>query len=210
MDGVVGDYEAFLRTVVAEELDIPETDIPLCNEWGFTNWPLRDLDHYYEMHLKAITEHSMFAHLTPYENCSDALWRLNDAHDELRFRIVTHRYPAFSSPLLKEQAGIIHAKITTDTVTWLQQLREDGRPLIPFHDLAILGTTKADKASVGCDIYIDDSPGNIQALRAAGNDAIIYSQEYNKALPGSRADNWLEVEAIIEAKLEEQRAFRAL
>jgi beta-phosphoglucomutase-like phosphatase (HAD superfamily) len=152
----------------------------------------------------------MFANMDPIAGASDALWHLNDTHDELRFRIVTHRYMSFQTEELKRAAGALHAKITTDTVTWLQQPRPDGRPLIPFHDLAILGTSKADKASVGCDIYIDDSPGNIQALRAAGNDAIIFTQEYNKDLPGIRADTWDLASALIERKLEEQKAFRAV
>ncbi len=211
MDGVLCDYEGFLRQVTAESLGIDPADIPTSNTWGFSNWPFDNIAHYQAMHLKAVAEHDMFANLDQIDGASDTLWKLNDTHDELRFRIVTHRYMSFQTEELKQKAGKrINAKVTTDTVNWLQQPRPDGLPLIPFHDLAILGTTKADKASVGCDLYIDDSPGNIQALRASGNDAIIFTQEYNKDLPGARANNWAQVAALIEAKLAEQKAFRAL
>ncbi len=207
MDGVLANYESFLRRVTADELGIDEESIPLSESWNFTNWPIRDRDHYEELHLKEVSEYSMFANLDEIPGASDALWRLND-HDELRFRIVTHRYPVFSSAERKKAVGLLQAKITADTVAWLQQIRPDGRPLIPFHDLAILGTSKADKASVGCDIYIDDSPGNIAALRSEGQRAIVFSQEYNSHIPGLRADNWEAVEAIILEELEEQRFLR--
>jgi hypothetical protein len=196
--------------VTAEDCGIDPEDIPASDSWDFGNWPIVDRAHYEEIHLKAVAEYDMFANLDEIEGASDALWYLNDTHDELRFRIVTHRYPAIATPELKDAASLLQAKITIDTVNWLQEMRPDGRPRIPFHDLAILGTSKADKASVGCDIYIDDSPGNIAALRKAGNDAITFTQEFNKGLPGLRANNWDDAADLIETKLNEQKAFRAL
>ncbi len=209
MDGVLCDYENFLRQVTAEDCGIDPEDIPASDSWDFGNWPIVDRAHYEQLHLKAVSERSMFANLDEIPGASDTLWDLNE-HAELRFRIVTHRYPAISTPELKASASNLQGKITADTVSWLQQMRPDGRPRIPFHDLAILGTSKADKASVGCDLYIDDSPGNIAALRAAGNDAIIFTQEYNKDLPGLRGDTWPDVAAIITEKLDEQRHLRSI
>ena len=50
---------------------------------------------------------------------------------------------------------------------------------------------------MGADIYIDDAPHNITALRGAGCEAIIFDQPYNQQLEGLRARDWGEVEEIV-------------
>ena len=69
-----------------------------------------------------------------------------------------------------------HGAAAADTVTWL----EDHR--IPFWDLCFV----ADKPQVGADLYLDDSPTNLAAFRAAGLPAVVFDQPYNRHLDGPR------------------------
>ena len=92
-------------------------------------------------------------------------------------RIITHR--------LYLNWG--HAEVVSDTVQWLDDAR------IPYRDLCFLG----DKPEVGADLYIDDAPHNITALRRAGHDVIVFDQPYNAELDGPRACGWDEVEPLV-------------
>ena len=51
---------------------------------------------------------------------------------------------------------------------------------IPYRDLCFLG----DKPEVEADAYVDDAPHNVEALRAAGNDVIVFDQPYNGHVDG--------------------------
>ncbi len=59
------------------------------------------------------------------------------------------------------------------------------------------------KSEVQADLYIEDAPHNVDALREAGNQVIVFDQPYNQDLSGLRAKNWLEAEEIILAKAAE-------
>jgi len=54
-----------------------------------------------------------------------------------------------------------------------------------------------DKAAVGADLYIEDSPSNIEKLRADGHETIVFSNSTNLTLPSPRAKNWEEAEVMI-------------
>jgi 5' nucleotidase, deoxy (Pyrimidine), cytosolic type C protein (NT5C) len=57
-----------------------------------------------------------------------------------------------------------------------------------------------DKGEVGADLYVEDSPENIRALRACNKEVIILSNPTNVELapgPGGRADGWLAAEEMI-------------
>lgn len=62
------------------------------------------------------------------------------------------------------------------------------------------------KAAVGADLYIDDTPHNVMALRESDLKAIVYTNPINRGAAGPRADNWDEVEAFV---LNEKRAWEA-
>jgi 5'-nucleotidase len=79
-------------------------------------------------------------------------------------RIITHRL-LFNG---------LHEPSAADTAVWLDQ--HD----IPYRDLCFIG----DKAMVGADLYIDDSPHNIVNLREAGRTAVVFDQRYNRHLDG--------------------------
>jgi deoxypyrimidine-specific 5' nucleotidase type C protein (NT5C) len=54
-----------------------------------------------------------------------------------------------------------------------------------------------DKAAVGADLYIEDSPSNVAKLRADGHNTIVFSNSTNLALPPPHAKDWKEAEAMI-------------
>lgn len=48
-----------------------------------------------------------------------------------------------------------------------------------------------DKACVAADLYLDDAPHQIVALRSAGRRAVVFDQPYNRAISGERVVGWL-------------------
>jgi 5'-nucleotidase len=186
LDGVVADYDTAFKHFVARETGVDPATLGVQDKWDFTGvWGIRDRAHYIELHNKAVCE-GMFASMPHVAGASDALWRLNDRYD-VHIRIVTHR--------LIIKGG--HDRAVTDTVSFLQQLRPDGRPVVPYRDICFI----ADKADVGGDLYIDDAPHNVEALRASGFDVIVMDMPYNRHLDGPRARNWDEVEGLVAAKI---------
>ena len=117
----------------------------------------------------------MFRDMAVIDGAAEALWRLSDAG--VWIRIITHR--------LYVNWG--HQIAVTDTVDWLDRAR------IPYRDLCFLGA----KPQVEANLYIDDSPANVSALRGAGNEVIVFDQPYNQELRSPRATSWLDVEEIV-------------
>ena len=174
LDGVCADYTAGFREVVAADRGIAPSDLPVERSWGFEEWGI-DHDDFERLHRIAVADKRMLRNLPSFDQCADVLWRLSDAG--IWIRIITHR--------LYINWG--HAAVVSDTVNWLDEAK------VPYRDLCFLG----DKPEVGADIYIDDAPHNISALRAAGNDVIVFDQPYNAEVEGPRALCWDDVEEIV-------------
>jgi 5'-nucleotidase len=174
LDGVCGDHTAAFRRVVATEQAVDPATLPDQTTWAFHEWGLDD-DGFLDMHRRAVLDHRMFRDMPVIEGCADALWRLSDAG--VWIRLITHRL----------YANWGHAVAVGDTVAWLDA---SG---IPYRDLCFLG----HKPQVEADVYVDDAPHNVAALRAAGNDVIVFDQTYNRDVPGPRARDWDEVEALV-------------
>ncbi len=173
LDGVCADYTTGFRDIVASETGRSLDELPLERSWDFREWGL-DADGFERLHHQAVTEHRMFANLPAFDGAADVLWRLSDAG--VWIRIITHR--------LYVNWG--HATAVSDTVAWLDKNR------IPYRDICFLGA----KPEVEADLYIDDAEHNIQGLRGAGNEVIVFDAPYNRALSGPRAHHWGEVEEI--------------
>jgi 5'-nucleotidase len=174
LDGVVADYTTGFREIVAEDRGVDPSSLPDERSWDFHEWGL-DVEGFNRLHDYAVNERRMLATLPAFEGAADALWRLSDAG--IWIRIVTHR--------LYVNWG--HAAAINDTVTWLDAHR------IPYRDICFLGA----KPEVEADCYIDDAPHNIEQLRSADNDVIVFDQPYNTEFDGLRARNWREVESIV-------------
>ncbi|MFT7475202.1 MAG: 5'-nucleotidase [Verrucomicrobiales bacterium] len=175
LDGVCGDYTSAFRTIVARELGVAETELPLERSWDFREWGLGRAGGFEHLHAKAVAEDRMFATMPPIDGVTNSLWRLSDAG--IHIRVITHR--------LYVNWG--HASAVADTVEWLDAHR------IPYRDICFLG----NKPDVGADVYIDDGPHNIVQLRSAGFNAIVFDQPYNQDLDGPRARSWSELEDMV-------------
>ncbi|MBS3941907.1 MAG: hypothetical protein KG028_13195 [Actinobacteria bacterium] len=180
LDGVCADYEQAFRESVMRQLGRARDDLPpqtimdAYSQWGMT------FDEFEQAHKNAVLEDRMFRHMQPLPGVSEALWELSRMG--VWIRIITHR-------LLFSGA---HESSAADTAFWL----DDND--IPYRDLCFIG----DKPNVGADLYVDDSPTNIVALRQAGRAAIVFDQPYNRDLPGPRASSWQDVVAEVRAEFE--------
>lgn len=174
LDGVCGDHAEAFRRVVAAERGIDPTELCDQRTWDFTEWDM-DREEFERLHRLAVLEHRMFRSMPVVPGAAAVLWRLSDAG--VWIRLITHR--------LYTNWG--HAIAVADTVAWLDEAD------IPYRDLCFLG----DKPQVEADVYLDDAPHNIAALRSTGAEAIVFSQPYNAEVAGPRADGWAEVEDLV-------------
>ncbi len=174
LDGVCAEHTLGFRRVVAKRLGVAEESLPLERSWNFEEWGFSQ-ETFEDHHLYAVTQGRMFRDMEVIEGATEALWRLSDAG--VWIRIITHR--------LYVNWG--HQIAASDTVDWLDRVR------IPYRDLCFLGA----KPQVEANLYIDDAPHNIEALRSAGNEVIVFDQYHNRHLQGLRAHNWQQVEEIV-------------
>ncbi len=174
LDGVCADYHLGFRDVVAAERGVDPSSLDRPQRWGYQHWGVDD-EEFVRLHRLAVVEKRMFRNLPVMDGCPEALWRLSDMG--IWIRIITHR--------LYVNWG--HAITVGDTVNWLDEHR------IPYRDICFLG----DKPQVGADLYIDDAPHNVEALRRTGGTAIVFDQPYNQDLGGLRASNWTELESMV-------------
>lgn len=174
LDGVCGDYTAAFRAVVAAERGVEPSALAEQRSWDFGEWGLSP-DDFHRLHRSAVLDHRMFRTMPVMAGAAETLWRLSDAG--VWIRLITHR--------LYVNWG--HAVVLEDTAAWLDT---SG---IPYRDICFLG----QKPEVEADIYLDDAPHNINALRAEGNVAIVFDQPYNREVADPRADDWGEVEHLV-------------
>jgi 5'(3')-deoxyribonucleotidase len=174
LDGVCGDYTSAFRAVVAAERGVDPASLGPQRTWEFTEWGISS-DQFDDFHRKAVLEHRMFLSMDAVPGAAEALWRLSDAG--VWVRVITHR--------LCVNWG--HAIAVADTVSWLDRIG------LPYRDICFLGR----KPEVEAHAYVDDGAHNVLALRALGNDVIVYDQPYNQAIEGPRAHSWEEVESWV-------------
>ena len=174
LDGVCGDHAEAFRRVVASERGVEPASLCEQRTWDFTEWGL-DREEFERLHRLAVLEHRMFRTMPVLPGAAATLWRLSEAG--VWIRLITHR--------LYTNWG--HAVAVADTVEWLDAAG------IPYRDLCFLG----DKPQVEADVYVDDAPHNVAALRSTGAEVIVFSQPYNTEVPGPRADGWSGVEELV-------------
>lgn len=115
---------------------------------------------------------SIFRVLEPYPDALDALVRLAQHH---RVVIVTTK-PAFA----------VH-----DTFEWI------GEHRIPTTEVHIVD----DKASVDCDVYLEDADHNLVKLAAVHHDAVVcrFVRPWNRPHAGVvDIESWAEFESLVE------------
>ncbi|MDR0760773.1 MAG: 5'-nucleotidase [Treponema sp.] len=181
LDGVVGDFYGSLRKIAAEWLNKPLDALSVEVDYGLDRWGLVEYGGYPRLHRFAITQRNLFRDMEPIKDAPAVLRKLSAKG--IRIRIITHRL------FLK----YFHRASITQTVDWLDSYD------IPYWDLCFM----KDKGAVGAHVYIDDAPSNVISLREQGCHTIVFTNSTNTALPGPRADTWLEVETLVMDALDE-------
>jgi len=183
LDGVVADFYGGLRPIAAEWLGVALESLSPRVSWGLVEWGIDQAPGGYEaLHKFAVMQRELFLTLPPTPRAPQTLRKLSKAG--VRIRIITHRL------FIK----YFHQIAVSQTIQWLD--RHD----IPYWDLCFM----QQKTAVGADLYIEDSPSNIERLRAEGQKTIVYTNSTNEHLPGPRANTWDEV---LELVLAEKRAW---
>ena len=180
LDGCVGDYYDSLRHYVGKQLGIPKkqiTDIyPDPKTYDMVEWPDFERD-FIKYHTEAVSD-GLFKKMKPIPGASQVLWNFNETGHHLR--IITSRFVSHGQ----------NAKVVADTAYWLDKNE------IPYRDIMFVKR----KTDVYADVYIDDSPENIQRLkkRHPKSLVIIFDATYNRKLKGPRAQTWEEVQILVE------------
>lgn len=184
LDGVVADFARGLKPIAAEWLGVPDGALTDEVSYGFGEWKLETAGGYDALHRFAVKERELFSRLPPIPGAPAALRRL-DTIPEIRIRIITHRLyiPWF------------HKEAIRQTTEWLE------RHGIPFWDLCFM----RDKAAVGADLYLEDSPDNIRSLRAGGHETIVVVNSTNRDLPEPRAESWTAIEMLVRERVNRWR-----
>lgn len=185
LDGVCADFYAGLRPIAAEWLGVDVNMLPPRVSWGLPEWGIDKAPGGYEaLHRFAVIQRDLFRVLPPMPGAPLALRRLSAA--DVRIRIITHRF------FIK----YFHQAAARQTIEWLDH--HD----IPYWDLCFM----QEKAAVGADLYIEDSPQNIDRLRGEGQRTIVFTNSTNEHLSAPRADTWDQVvQLVLSAKEDWER-----
>lgn len=180
LDGVCADFYGGLRPIAAEWLGVNVASLPERVTWGLPEWGVDKAPGGYEaLHRFAVTQRELFRVLPPMSGAPAALRRLSA--ENVRIRIITHRF------FIK----YFHQVAARQTIEWLDY--HD----IPYWDLCFM----QEKAAVGADLYIEDSPLNIAVLRSENLTTIVFTNSTNEDLPGPRANTWAEaLDLVLNAK----------
>lgn len=175
LDGVCANFYERMREIAAEWFERDIDSFPLDVSYGLKEWGIKNNDDYAALHHFAVTQRGLFETMPMIPGARKILRILSC--ENYRIRIITHRLfiPYF------------HEMAVRQTILWLDN---NG---IPYWDLCFM----KDKDQVGADIYVEDSPSNLKALRSHGHYAICFSNSTNKQIASPKADNWNEVYDLV-------------
>jgi 5'(3')-deoxyribonucleotidase len=174
LDGVCADFYARIREIAAEWFERDISTLTQDVSYGLPEWGL-DPDEYEKIHRFAVTQRDLFGSVKMIPGARKHLRKLSN--EGYKIRIITHRL----------FIQFFHKMAVTQTVEWLDL---NG---IPYWDICFL----KEKEQVNADIYIEDSPGNITALREKGLNVICFANSTNKEVSEPRARDWGEVYKFI-------------
>jgi 5'(3')-deoxyribonucleotidase len=143
--------------------------------YGLREWGIEGLEQYQSLHRFAVSGRNLFGTVGMIPGARRVLRKLSD--EKYHIRIITHRL----------FIHYFHALAVQQTIEWLDHYG------IPYHDLCFM----KEKEQVGADIYIEDSPDNIESLRARDFYTICFSNSTNKHIRDPRAQNWDDVYELI-------------
>ena len=179
LDGVCADLYGKMREIAAEWLGRPLESLPAEVSYGLAEWGLEEYGGYEKLHRFAVTQRNLFKELKPLPDAPQVLRKLSTRG--VRIRIITHRL----------YIHWFHKEAIRQTTEWLE------RHGVPYWDLCFM----RDKAAVGADLYLEDSPDNIRALRATGHETIVVVNSTNRELPPPRATDWDGIERLVRERV---------
>lgn len=177
LDGCVADFYGRMRQIAAEWTGRPEHELTTNVRYGLPEWGLVSGE-YDRLHRFAVTQRDLFTSMAPIPGAPQSIRRLGS--EGMRIRVITHRL------FIRH----FHETAVAQTVRWLDA------HAVPYWDLCLM----RDKELVDANVYVEDSPRNVERLRAAGKDVIIFDNSTNVHVadePGGRARSWAEAEAMI-------------
>jgi 5'(3')-deoxyribonucleotidase len=185
LDGTICDYPGGLNAYMLDNKIITES-CPPPDTYALvkaTGWPFHNDEEYITVHRQAV-EHGIYAQLDIYDGVSGTLSELSEMG--VHIRIVTHRL----------FIGGQHARVVSDTVEWLDHNH------VEYRSICFTGL----KDSIGADLYIEDSPQNINGLRATGHHCMVVDQPYTQDVKGPRLLQWSDSAEFIYEELVKGRA----
>lgn len=178
LDGVCADFYARMRELAAEWFECKVDDLPTEVTYGLREWGIRGSDQYASLHRFAVTQRDLFSTVPMIPGARRVLRKLSN--QGYRIRIITHRL----------FIQYFHEIAVRQTIGWLD------RHGIPYWDLCFM----KEKDQVGADVYVEDSPNNLERLRKAGHFAICFSNSTNRHIGPPRANTWDEVYELIKKR----------
>jgi len=178
LDGVCADFYGRMREIAAEWLEKPLEELPEEVSYGLQEWGIHDQSQYESLHRFAVTQRELFSSMPMIQGARKYLRKLSD--EGYRIRIITHRL----------FIHYFHAASVQQTVEWL-----DSRG-IPYWDLCFM----KEKEQVGADIYIEDTPDNVNQLRERGLYTICFANSTNMHIAAPRALSWEQAYAMVTEK----------
>jgi 5'(3')-deoxyribonucleotidase len=178
VDGVCADFYGRMREIAAEWFEKPIESLTQDVAYGLKEWGIKDGDQYLSLHRFAVTQRDLFSTVPMIPGARRVLRKLSD--EGYRIRIITHRLFIL----------YFHEMAVRQTITWLDA---NG---IPYWDLCFM----KEKDQVGADIYVEDSPGNLDQLRTSGHYAICFANSTNKHLSPPRASTWDDVYELVKER----------
>lgn len=181
LDGVVYNFCREFAGFLCLRYGKSSDSMPVPTTWNFAGeWGLSEREFF--ARFREFGEVGGFAHGEPLPGAVAALHKLEAIGH--RIRIVTAR----GCELL---SGPVFARVVKQaTVDWLYKAN------IPYSDLYFTSA----KADVVADVFIDDAPHNLEAIRTAGKRAVAFDAPYNRQWNGERIQNWGEFFRLITGK----------
>lgn len=177
LDGVCADFYGRMREIAAEWFECSINDLTEEVSYGFREWGVRSDEQYSSLHRFAVTQRGLFETTPMIHGARKYLRKLSD--EGARIRVITHRL----------FIHYFHKTAVSQTIDWLD------RNGIPYWDLCFM----KQKEQVGADLYIEDSPGNVESLRKKGLLTICFGNSTNVTIAEPRVKSWKEAYEMIHA-----------
>ena len=183
LDGVCADFYSQMRILAAEWFECGVNDLTPEVSYGLPEWGISTPEQYASLHRFAVTQRELFNTVSMIPGARKALRQLSS--EGYRIRIITHRL----------FIQYFHELAVRQTIGWLD------RHGIPYWDLCFM----REKDQVGADIYIEDSPTNVEQLRRAGHPTICFGNSTNRHVTAPKANTWEEAYSLVKTQFPSAR-----